>query len=189
MSLSLLLTNFFTQVKRRLQEVILQRKRREAAASMGNLPTLIPGPPGELSLVHTLAMLTSDWSGAPSGAAAGPPTALLRKVQSESNLLKIKNRRERAGAGAPYSHRGANMHGNNILPKVSIDSKFIFTLPCIPPRHGRGAAAGAGARGGGGPQLRGEHPLAPLLHRHAARGRAASPGDNRTTTAIFVADL
>ena len=132
MSLSLLLTNFFTQVKRRLQEVILQRKRREAAASMGNLPTLIPGPPGELSLVHTLAMLTSDWSGAPSGAAAGPPTALLRKVQSESNLLKIKNRRERAGAGAPYSHRGANMHGNNILPKVSIDNKFIFTLPCAP---------------------------------------------------------
>ena len=132
MSLSLLLSTLTCQVKRRLQEVILQRKRREAAASMGNLPTLIPGPPGELSLVHTLAMLTSDWSGAPSGAAAGPPTALLRKVQSESNLLKIKNRRERAGAGAPYSHRGANMHGNNILPKVSIDSKFIFTLPCAP---------------------------------------------------------
>ena len=180
MSLSLLLSTLTCQVKRRLQEVILQRKRREAAASMGNLPTLIPGPPGELSLVHTLAMLTSDWSGAPSGAAAGPPTALLRKVQSESNLLKIKNRRERAGAGAPYSHRGANMHGNNILPKVSIDNKFIFTLLCTP-RHGRGAAAGAGARGGGRPQLRGEHPLAPLLHRHPARGRAASPGDNRTT--------
>ena len=136
MSLSLLLSTLTCQVKRRLQEVILQRKRREAAASMGNLPTLIPGPPGELSLVHTLAMLTSDWSGAPSGAAAGPPTALLRKVQSESNLLKIKNRRERAGAGAPYSHRGANMHGNNILPKVSIDSKFIFTLPCVPPGTG-----------------------------------------------------
>ena len=105
-------------MKRRLQEVILQRKRREAAASMGNLPTLIPGPPGEPSLVHTIAILASDWSGTPSGAAAGPPTALLRKVQSESNLLKIKNKRERAGAGAPYSHRGANMHGNmsNFIP-------------------------------------------------------------------------
>ena len=121
MSLSLLLTTLTCQVKRRLQEVILQRKRREAAASMGNLPTLIPGPPGEPSLVDTVASLASDWSGAPSGAAAGPPTALLRKVQSESNLLKIKNRRERAGAGAPYSHRGANMHGNK--SNVNIASK------------------------------------------------------------------
>ena len=49
---------------------------------MGNLQTGIPGPPT---------------------AAPPPPTALLRKVQSESNLLKIKNKRERAGAGAPYS--------------------------------------------------------------------------------------
>ena len=49
---------------------------------MGNLQTGIPGPPA---------------------AAPPPPTALLRKVQSESNLLKIKNKRDRAGAGAPYS--------------------------------------------------------------------------------------
>ena len=49
---------------------------------MGNLQTGIPGPPT---------------------AAPPPPTALLRKVQSESNLLKIKNKRDRAGAGAPYS--------------------------------------------------------------------------------------
>ena len=56
------------QVKRRLQEVILQRKRREAAASMGNLQIGIP--------VSTPTQ---------------QPTALLRKVQSESNLLKIKS--------------------------------------------------------------------------------------------------
>ena len=49
---------------------------------MGNLQTGIPGPPAT---------------------APPPPTALLRKVQSESNLLKIKNKRDRAGAGAPYS--------------------------------------------------------------------------------------
>ena len=67
---------------------------------MGNLQTGIPGPPT---------------------AAPPPPTALLRKVQSESNLLKIKNKRERAGAGAPYSHRGANMHGNK--SNVNIASK------------------------------------------------------------------
>ena len=68
------------EVKRRLQEVILQRKRREAAASMGNLQICVP--PG----VST---------------APPPPTALLRKVQSESNLLKIKNKRDRSSA--PYS--------------------------------------------------------------------------------------
>ena len=68
------------EVKRRLQEVILQRKRREAAASMGNLQ--VCGPPG-LSTVSQ------------------PPTALLRKVQSESNLLKIKTKRDRSSA--PYS--------------------------------------------------------------------------------------
>merc|ERR1719195_1931998 len=49
------------EVKRRLQEVILQRKRREAAASMGNLQMCVP-------------MCSS---------APQPPTALLRKVQSE----------------------------------------------------------------------------------------------------------
>lgn len=66
------------EVKRRLQEVILQRKRREAAASMGNLQIGIPvsTPPQQ-------------------------PTALLRKVQSESNLLKIKTKRDRNSA--PYS--------------------------------------------------------------------------------------
>ena len=74
------------EVKRRLQEVILQRKRREAAASMGNLQ--VCGPPG-LSTVSQ------------------PPTALLRKVQSESNLLKIKNKRDRPSA--PYS-RVSNNH-------------------------------------------------------------------------------
>ena len=68
------------EVKRRLQEVILQRKRREAAASMGNLQICVP------SGVST---------------AAQPPTALLRKVQSESNLLKIKTKRDRSSA--PYS--------------------------------------------------------------------------------------
>jgi len=76
------------EVKRRLQEVILQRKRKEAASSMGNLQACIP-----VSSVPPA------------------PTALLRKVQSESNLLKIKTRRglgERGGV-APYS-RGREQH-------------------------------------------------------------------------------
>ena len=78
------------EVKRRLQEVILQRKRREAA-SMGNLQICVPV----------------------SGGPQPQPTALLRKVQSESNLLKIKNKRDRPSA--PYS-RVSNNHlqlGNN----------------------------------------------------------------------------
>ena len=81
------------EVKRRLQEVILQRKRREAAASMGNLQMCVPV----------------------SSSGQTPPTALLRKVQSESNLLKIKTRRDRPSAPGPYS-RLSNNHlqlGNN----------------------------------------------------------------------------
>ncbi|XP_023329564.1 uncharacterized protein LOC111702186 [Eurytemora carolleeae] len=69
------------EVKRRLQEVILQRKRKDAAASMGNLKIGIPPV---------------------SGGSTPLQTAILRKVQSESNLLKIKNKRGDRSSG-PYS--------------------------------------------------------------------------------------
>ena len=97
------------EVKRRLQEVILQRKRREAAASMGNLQMCVP-----------------VCSSAPQ-----PPTALLRKVQSESNLLKIKNKRDRPSA--PYS-RVSNNHlqlGNNKSSLGDINTyDSVFTRIC-----------------------------------------------------------
>ena len=49
------------EVKRRLQEVILQRKRREAAASLGNLQICVPAgvstapPPPTMAPVRTAA--------------------------------------------------------------------------------------------------------------------------------------
>ena len=62
------------EVKRHLQEFVLQKKRKEAsAASMGNLklvPTAVP-----------------------------PPTPMLRKTVSESNLLKMKNKRAAGETG------------------------------------------------------------------------------------------
>ena len=87
------------EVKRRLQEVILQRKRREAAASLGNLQ--VCGPAG-LSTVSQ------------------PPTALLRKVQSESNLLKIKTKRDRSSAPYSTSSRlSGNLQHLQLVPEMA----------------------------------------------------------------------
>ena len=92
------------EVKRRLQEVILQRKRREAAASMGNLQTGIPGP------------VTP---------APPNPSAILRKVQSESNLLKIKNKRDRVSA--PYTRVFNNQL--QLVPETSAVSGSEASTP------------------------------------------------------------
>ena len=114
MSLSLLLSTLTGQVKRRLQEVILQRKRREAAASMGNLPTLIPGPPGELSLVHTIAILTSDWSGA--GLRALLRDALALAVPAHAPRTRVRHRGD-----VPLLPRGGDQRQAAVdtLPNVS----------------------------------------------------------------------
>ena len=94
------------EVKRRLQEVILQRKRREAAASMGNLQTGIPGP------------VTP---------APPNPSAILRKVQSESNLLKIKNRVRPSAGAAPYSRVFNNQL--QLVPETSVVSGSEASTP------------------------------------------------------------
>lgn len=66
------------EVKRHLQEFVLQKKRKEAAASMGNLK-LVPASP------------------------VIPPQPILRKTASESNLLKIKKGPgSKRFSGAPY---------------------------------------------------------------------------------------
>ena len=86
-------------MKRRLQEVILKRKRKEAAASMGNLRTGIP--------------VTS---------VQPHPTSMLRKVQSESNLLKIKSKRPGVGGhGAGPYPRVLNSH-LRLVPEASVVS-------------------------------------------------------------------
>lgn len=84
------------EVKRRLQEVILQRKRKEAAASMGNLRTGIPVSSAQVN-----------------------PNSMLRKVQSESNLLKIKSKRPGHSSG-PYP-RVLNNH-LRLVPEASVVS-------------------------------------------------------------------
>ena len=70
------------EVKRHLQEFVLQKKRKEAAVgSMSNLKMA--------TATHT--------------APSTPPHALLRKTASESNLLKMKpGKRSWPGGGAPY---------------------------------------------------------------------------------------
>ena len=70
------------EVKRHLQEFVLQKKRKEAAVgSMSNLK-----------------MATTTQT-----APSTPPHALLRKTASESNLLKMKpGKRTWPGAGTPY---------------------------------------------------------------------------------------
>ena len=92
------------EVKRRLQEVILQRKRREAAASMGNLQMCVPV----------------------SSSGQTPPTALLRKVQSESNLLKIKTRRDRPSAPGPYSRLSNNHLQLGTSKRISVLNILIL---------------------------------------------------------------
>ena len=73
---------------------------------MGNLQTGIPGPPAT---------------------APPPPTALLRKVQSESNLLKIKNKRDRTNAGAPYLRVFNNQL--QLVPESSVISGSEASTP------------------------------------------------------------
>lgn len=92
------------EVKRRLQEVILERKRKEAAASMGNLKLGIP--------VSTSQPVQ---------------TAILRKVQSESNLLKIKSRRGSDRSSGPYSR--AFNHQLRLVPEATVVSGSEGSTP------------------------------------------------------------
>jgi hypothetical protein len=85
------------EVKRHLQEFVLQKKRKEAAVgSMSNLK-----------------MVTTTQT-----APSTPPHALLRKTASESNLLKMKpGKRNWQGGGTPYQ-RAAN-HREHCLREVA----------------------------------------------------------------------
>ncbi|XP_059083212.1 histone deacetylase 4-like isoform X1 [Tigriopus californicus] len=80
------------EVKRHLQEFVLQKKRKEAAASMGNLK-LVPQ-------------------------ALPPSQPILRKTASESNLLKMKNKRNstdsRLGA-TPYQRHHPSIPETTVL--------------------------------------------------------------------------
>jgi histone deacetylase 4/5 len=89
------------EVKRHLQEFVLKKKRNTetsgpsgaAACSMGNL-----------KLVPT---------------AVAPPQPILRKTASESNLLKMKSPRLRAGAATgPYARSSLHSHPPSI-PEAS----------------------------------------------------------------------
>ena len=86
------------EVKRHLQEFVLQKKRKEAGAvSMSNLkmvPTANPAPPHH---------------------------ALLRKTASESNLLKMKHGKRSAphGIGTPYQ-RASGMHHQPAIPENEV---------------------------------------------------------------------
>ena len=86
------------EVKRHLQEFVLQKKRKEAAVgSMSNLK------------------MSTTTQTAPST----PPHALLRKTASESNLLKMKpGKRNWQGSSTPYQRAAAN-HREHCLREVA----------------------------------------------------------------------
>ena len=86
------------EVKRHLQEFVLQKKRKEqAVGSMSNLKMA--------TATHT--------------APSTPPHALLRKTASESNLLKMKPvKRSMPGSSTPYQ-RAAN-HREHCLRETAV---------------------------------------------------------------------
>ena len=92
------------------KEIIVQRKRKEAA-SMGNLRTGIPVSSAQIN-----------------------PNSMLRKVQSESNLLKIRPKRPGHASG-PYS-RAPNSH-LRLVPEATVVSSEDSTpspisVPSLP---------------------------------------------------------
>ena len=114
------------EVKRHLQEFVLQKKRKEAAASMSNLK-MVPG-------IGQTMNGTTRGSGSPVGSSTSPlgqassssSGAILRKTASESNLLKMKVKTGKRSLGGfdgtsgarvgPY-HRGSGA-GNPALHSV-----------------------------------------------------------------------
>jgi len=84
------------EVKRHLQEFVLQKKRKEAAASMSNLVKMVPT------------------------ATAPPSTPILRKTASESNLLKMKTgRRGHGGAAAATPYQRGHQQKCPAIPEAS----------------------------------------------------------------------
>ena len=96
------------EVKRHLQEFVLQKKRKEAAASMNNLK-MVPAMSTSGSQVNGTA---PGPHGHPSSSTS-PLGAILRKTASESNLLKMKMKPKRVGGDSgmragPYQRGSGN---------------------------------------------------------------------------------
>ena len=165
------------EVKRHLQEFVLQKKRKEAAASAASM--------GNLKLVPT---------------AVPPSQPILRKTASESNLLKMKSPRLRAGGGAhgagPYS-RGSHPPsipetsavGNVVVPNsTSSPAESVKSTNSSPPvelsspmelaglRHSTAAAAVAAAAAAAAASSQGSSPSSPQAVLAEAKRRALLSG-------------
>ncbi len=150
------------EVKRHLQEFVLQKKRKEAqqqAASMGNLKLVPTQPPS-----------------------TAPP--ILRKTASESNLLKMKSGRRHVGAAAaaaaaaaaPYQHRthpaipeddgdGQETKSLNSSPPVELSSPIATAAEAAAAAVAAAAAAATAPPSSSGSSPLGQTPLPQLQQR------------------------